>query len=321
MIPPRFSIIVPVYNVERYLQECVDSILAQTVSDFELILVNDGSTDKSGEICDTYSEKDSRVSVIHQANAGSSTARNRGIENARGQYISFIDSDDTITSRYLEAFLPGIEKDAELCVQGLIEHVEGQETYKKEFTETYHLSVVSALDAGMLHFRGPVCKLFCADIIRKYNIAFPKHIVYGEDAVFFYSYLSHVSTVYSTAECCYYYRKGIESVTRRKHDPTALLDYLEFSVGKVTEIYQREKKSPVLPDSSTLVELKGILANMISCSYSSQQISNLITRIRKSENLRLAAFPYNTPADRLLITALRWAPVSLITHLLKIYFK
>lgn len=318
---PLISIIIPVYNVEQYLSECLDSVLAQTIENFELILINDGSKDTSGEICDTYAEKDNRIRVFHQANAGSSTARNIGICKAEGKYICFIDSDDTVTPHYLQAFLPGIEQNAELCVQGLIEHVAGRETYKKQFTATSHPSVVSALDAGLLHYRGLVCKLFHADIIRKYDIKFPAHIVYGEDAVFFYSYLSYISTVYTSAECCYYYRKGIEPVTQRRHDPEALLDYLEFSIGKVTEIYQREKKTPVLPDSSTLVELKGILANMIACNYSSQKMSNLISRIKKSENLRLAAFPYNTPADRLLIAALRWAPVSLITHMLKIYFR
>lgn len=318
---PLISIIIPVYNVERYLSECLDSVLAQNIEDFELILVNDGSTDSSGKICDAYAEIDNRIRVFHQANAGSSTARNLGISKAQGKYICFIDSDDTVTPHYLASFLPGINQDADLCVQGLLEHIAGEITYEKKFVEQYHASVVSALDAGMLHFRGPVCKLFCADIIRKNNIAFPKHIVYGEDAVFFYNYLSHISTIFTSAECCYYYRKGIDSVTRRKHDPTALLDYLEFSIGKVTEIYKKEMKTPVLPDSSTLVELKGILANMIACNYSSQKLSNLITRIRKSENLRLTAFPYNTPVDRLLIAALRWAPVSLITHMLKIYFR
>lgn len=318
---PLISIIIPVHNVERYLPECLDSVLAQTNDDFEVILVNDGSKDTSGEICDSYAEKDNRIRVFHQANAGSSTARNIGICKAQGKYICFIDSDDTVTPHYLQAFLPGIEQNAELCVQGLIEHVAGRETYKKQFTGTSHPSVVSALDAGLLHYRGPVCKLFHADIISKYDIKFPAHIVYGEDAVFFYSYLSYISTVYTSAECCYYYRKGIESVTQRRHDPEALLDYLEFSVGKVTEMYQKEIKTPELPDYSSLVELKGILANMIACNYSNQKMSNLILRMRQSKKLRLAAFPCNTPADRLLLAALRWAPVCLITHVLKIYFK
>ncbi len=89
-----FSVVVPIYNVEKYLRECVDSILSQTFEDFELILVNDGSKDSSGAICDEYAEKDSRVKVIHKENGGQSTARNIGIKESNGQYAIFIDSDD-----------------------------------------------------------------------------------------------------------------------------------------------------------------------------------------------------------------------------------
>lgn len=93
---PKLSVIVPVYNTEKYLRECIDSILAQTFTDFELILVDDGSTDKSGEICNAYGQMDRRVRVIHQKNSGVTAARKRGVEVAEGAYISFIDSDDWI---------------------------------------------------------------------------------------------------------------------------------------------------------------------------------------------------------------------------------
>lgn len=88
------SIIVPVYNAEKYLSRCVDSILSQTMKDFELLLIDDGSQDESGRICDEYSEKDARVRVFHKPNGGVSSARNLGIDHAKGKYIIFIDSDD-----------------------------------------------------------------------------------------------------------------------------------------------------------------------------------------------------------------------------------
>ncbi|KAF3371822.1 glycosyl transferase family 2, partial [Enterococcus faecium] len=90
----EISIIVPVYKVEKYLRKCVDSILAQTFTDFEVILVDDGSPDNSGKICDEYAEKDNRVRVIHKENGGLSSARNAGIDVARGKYLGFVDSDD-----------------------------------------------------------------------------------------------------------------------------------------------------------------------------------------------------------------------------------
>lgn len=93
---PKITIIVPVYNVEKYLEKCINSILNQTFTDFELILVNDGSIDKSGEICDYYSRKDNRIKVIHKINEGQAIARNKALDIARGDFIGFVDSDDYI---------------------------------------------------------------------------------------------------------------------------------------------------------------------------------------------------------------------------------
>ena len=91
---PKISVIVPVYKAEAYLHRCVDSILAQTFQDFEVLLIDDGSPDRSGEICDEYARKDKRVRVFHKENGGVSSARNMGLDNARGEYVCFVDSDD-----------------------------------------------------------------------------------------------------------------------------------------------------------------------------------------------------------------------------------
>ena len=102
---PKISIIVPVYNTEKYIHRCIDSILNQTFKDFELILVDDGSPDNCGVICDEYSIKDSRIRVIHQENHGASAARNRGLDCAKGDYIAFCDSDDMVSPQWLEHLL------------------------------------------------------------------------------------------------------------------------------------------------------------------------------------------------------------------------
>ena len=107
---PKISVVVPVYKVEEYLEECVQSILRQSYEDFELILVDDGSPDSCGESCDEYAKKDARVRVIHKDNGGLSDARNFGINVAAGEYISFIDSDDFVTDNYLEYLLTAAEK-------------------------------------------------------------------------------------------------------------------------------------------------------------------------------------------------------------------
>ena len=102
---PKLSVIVPVYNTEKYLRECIDSILAQTFTDFELILVDDGSTDSSGAICDEYAGKDPRIQVIHQENGGVTRARKAAMRVAKGSWVSFIDSDDWIDSAMFDTML------------------------------------------------------------------------------------------------------------------------------------------------------------------------------------------------------------------------
>ncbi len=107
---PIISIIVPVYNAEPYLDRCVQSILAQTMSNFELILIDDGSPDRCGELCDAYAKQDPRISVIHQANAGQAAARNRALDIAEGEYFAFVDSDDYIHPKMLEVLLTNANK-------------------------------------------------------------------------------------------------------------------------------------------------------------------------------------------------------------------
>lgn len=116
MKQPKFSVIVPVYKAEKHINKCIECILAQTFADFELILVNDGSPDNSGIICDDYAAKDSRIKVIHKENGGASDARNRGLDIASGELICFVDSDDYIDCNFLEIFMG---KDADMVVQGL----------------------------------------------------------------------------------------------------------------------------------------------------------------------------------------------------------
>lgn len=124
----KISVIVPVYNVENYLTRCVDSILSQTYKNIEILLIDDGSTDASGDICNKYCREDSRVSVVHQRNGGLASARNAGIDISTGEYLTFIDSDDYVSSYYIENLVNAIKKfNADLSISMFINVVDGDE--------------------------------------------------------------------------------------------------------------------------------------------------------------------------------------------------
>lgn len=116
---PEISIIIPVYNMETYIKRCMDSVISQTYRDFEVLLIDDGSTDKSGKICDEYKESDYRVRVYHKENGGVASAKNFGIEHASGSYITFIDSDDFVDSEYLAEMISTNTNDADMIIAGL----------------------------------------------------------------------------------------------------------------------------------------------------------------------------------------------------------
>ena len=120
------SVIVPVYNVEEYLPRCVESLLAQTYKNFELILVDDGSPDRCPELCDTYEKQYECIRTLHKVNGGLSDARNAGIEIARGEYVTFVDSDDYVNPRYLELLIEGIRKGADMAVCDFINVYDGE---------------------------------------------------------------------------------------------------------------------------------------------------------------------------------------------------
>ena len=117
MSNPKISVIIPVYNAESTLRRCVDSVLAQTFTDFECLLIDDGSKDRSGAICDEYAARDSRIRAFHKENGGVSSARNLGLDNATGEWIAFVDSDDWAGEKYLESFSEYL--DADLIISGI----------------------------------------------------------------------------------------------------------------------------------------------------------------------------------------------------------
>lgn len=209
------SVVVPVFNVAPYLRRCVESLLSQTFACYEVILVDDGSTDDSSAICDDYKEnegEDGRIRVIHQANAGVSAARNRGIEAAQGEYIAFVDADDWVEPGFLEAFACEIERnrkegrEADMVVQGYWDH-DGKEILWER--SDYHTAqdLCSVLfEMEERHLIGYVWnKVLRRQVILDRHIAFDRNIPIGEDAVFAMSFLRHATTMAVSPYVGYHY--------------------------------------------------------------------------------------------------------------------
>ena len=205
---PMISVIVPVYKVEKYIHRCVDSILGQTYADFELILVDDGSPDNCGAICDEYAAKDSRVVGIHQENGGVSSARNTGLRVAAGKYVVFVDSDDYVAEDYLSDMYT-LRCDLVICGQ-VIRNVHGDVLWENKHPNRYFNSKCD-IDYVWLYkeltLYSPYCKLFCNETIQNNNIRFPVGVTWGEDGMFVADYLAHVSTLCVTCQVGYHYIK------------------------------------------------------------------------------------------------------------------
>lgn len=221
---PLISVIVPVYKVEAYLSRCIDSILAQTFTDFEIILIDDGSPDNCGKICDEYAEKNPRVHVIHQKNGGLSSARNAGINwvfaNSDSQWLTFIDSDDWIHPKYLELLLNGaISTNTDICVCEYTEtdkfsdfenfnNINIQKLTPEEFYVNYNITSIIAC--------GKLYKKTCFEIIR-----YPLDRI-NEDEFTTYKILFEKTLVSYLKEPLYFYYINPNSITRCVWSPQRL---------------------------------------------------------------------------------------------------
>jgi glycosyltransferase involved in cell wall biosynthesis len=197
------SIIVPIYNAELYLHNCIESILGQTYKLLEIILINDGSIDNSKNICEEYARRDLRIRVIHQKNSGPSIARNTGMLNAKGYYIQFVDSDDVIEPNTTEKLVIEMKKEVDLVICGLkssfkyndkvitknnfspIEGIYQIEEFGHHFGDLYRNNLINS----------PCNKLYKSEVIKKYNIIFNDDIEMGEDLLFNLEYIKHCNNV------------------------------------------------------------------------------------------------------------------------------
>lgn len=204
------SIIIPVYNSEKYLEECLNSVAAQSYNNFEVICIDDGSSDKSGQICKERAAKDDRFFYIYQENGGVSKARNTGIRAAKGDFICFVDSDDVIHKDFL-LNLVDLSKDSDLVICDYTRILEDLGDLKK-IVKSYEAKafIKQVINEEIKHPN--ICMmLFRADVIKDNDLAFVVGCVRNEDAEFYLKYMSHIGNITWTDFKGYYYRDNESS--------------------------------------------------------------------------------------------------------------
>jgi glycosyltransferase involved in cell wall biosynthesis len=229
----KISVIVPMYKVEKYLTKCLDSIVNQTYKDLEIILVDDGSPDKSGEIAEEYAKMDNRIKVIHQINRGISAARNAGLLEATGDYIAFVDSDDYIALNMYEEMAKYTYENFDVIICNYYKDVEGKEIYKPISYDSDVLEgdkVLNALYVALFYnknkgflnpssygmeciFGFPWNKLFSKNFLDKFNLKFEEKLRVWEDTWFNYQVLKDAKQIKMINESFYYYRLNMKSNT------------------------------------------------------------------------------------------------------------
>lgn len=240
---PLVSVVVPIYNVENYLSNCLESIMKQTMKDIEIILVNDGSTDGSGEICKKYADKDNRIKYVKQRNQGVSAARNTGMDIAIGDYILFVDSDDELNIEMIDKLYEDIEKNHADIAVCKIKRVKKQEEIlqeKAEKAEIYSMLQEEALKSYLTESKleiGVWNKLFRKSVIE--NLRYYVGRKMNEDKFFAFESIMNAEKITYRDETLYYYYERDNSATTQKFD-TKWFDNIFFA-EKIYEIVADKK--------------------------------------------------------------------------------
>lgn len=287
------SVIVPIYNSENYLHRCIDSILIQSYTNFELLLIDDGSKDNSGCICEEYALKDSRVRVFHKENGGVSSARNLGLDNVNGEWVTFVDSDDWVSENYFSLFCNNCLSDLVVCgykidkksgpfigynqintVEGIKEHL------------SKHLSDVI--------YRCPWGKFFRNIIIKQNKLRFDERLTFAEDSLFVINYLLYIKSISFYQEAKYFY-PGYAGFFKYNASISSLVHFRNeyckryFDLG----VYNKEVECFFLVNiPNFLLQYKKIKSKKIGVLYYNNFYQKKIEKTLMSINLKSRVYYY-----------------------------
>lgn len=267
------SVIIPIFNAEAYICRCLDSVLLQSFTDWECILVDDGSQDKSGEICDKYAIIDSRFRVIHKENGGVSSARNAGMELAKGEWISFVDCDDWLLDNYLSSLSSAVSRQKEIDLVGCgfcIVKPQNNELFSYSSRIYIGINQIHSLlaETNFLQRGYPWARLFKRCIIQEHSIKFNTSISLSEDRLFLYQYLRYTEGIAVTSSIAYIYNSlNVHSLSNRSY-PLEMLSLRQKLMTEYSfELIERYMLSN--EELYMLVEqLAHILLHTIICAFS-----------------------------------------------------
>ncbi len=229
------SVIIPVYKAEQYLARCLDSVIAQSYQNIEIILVDDGSPDNSGKICDDYKNNDSRITVLHKQNGGAASARNAGLDKAKGKYVTFVDSDDVLPKESIELLYSAIIKHkcgyvAGICGFEVDDAVKNKITAEKVivFANEPETLLNYIITSGSY---SPYAKLYDMDIIDSNSLRFNVSHKCSEDSLFIRQYLKHCRSIALIPHVVYFYNTRNENSLSKKYYPDYTLYYADKLVA------------------------------------------------------------------------------------------
>ncbi len=283
---PEISIIVPVYNVEDYLGRCLDSILNQSFKDIEIIVVNDGSTDNSGIICDNYSKKNSIIKVIHKKNGGLSSARNRGLEVAQGKYIGFVDSDDWI-DKYMYEKLYNLceDRNADIGICNFFRNESNRNVDDEVITELNNINGIRELFKGNLYRFSACNKLFKKSCFT--NITFPEGRVH-EDLSTTYKVFANADKVVHTKYRGYFYFIRENSILTSKYNEKRLDVFIGWTeiIDFISKEYSEVENQVIACFSYACVDNMYYILNQVEEKGSKKRLLSVVqSYVRKNYNL------------------------------------
>ena len=308
------SVIVPIYNSEKYIKKCIESILSQTYNNFEIILIDDGSTDNSPTICDEYAKQDNRIKVVHKKNGGVSSSRNCGIKLAKGKYLTFIDSDDYFDNYFLANSIKGINN-VDMYLSGLkMELYDGNKIAKTiDYTQSKSsiMTIKELFEKQNITYPhtcicGPWAKLYKTSIIKNKNILFDEKTNLGEDTLFNLTYFKNIKNVFFDKKAYYHYRRiNNESLFSSYHP-----DIYEKHIKVYDTIRNLLKSQNCSKECLNRFEdlyaslLIGCIHHIFKFSKKKTDRINVINKVMNNEYIKYAT-PRNTIKNKIIVNCLK----------------